>query len=136
MAVHDDRMYPSMEQKTHIDQQFEQINQQFSELNLQYTQNYGFEQAAPVSQPLSMDYNSQPNFGGQSGLVDNSYNPYDHGHQQVDSMGADNNMMYDNEPEQQQQQFDQVPNDQSDYWNQMNANEVSYLLVKFKRKGG
>lgn len=112
-----------METKTHIDQQFEQINQQFSELNLQYTQNYGFEQTSAVNQPLSMDYNSQPNFGGQSGLVDNNYNLYDHGQQQtVDAMGADNSMMYGNEHP--------VPNDHSDYWNKQNANEVSFILTE------
>lgn len=132
LPVHDDGLaYPSMEIKTHIDQQFEQINQQFSELNLQYTQNYGFEQTAAVSQPLSMDYNSQPQFGVQSGLVDNNYNSYDHGQQQsVDAMGADNSLMYGNNEQQhlqqQQQQYEQMANDQSDYWNQQNSNEVSY----------
>lgn len=133
VPVRDDGLtYPSMEIKTNIDQEFEQINQQFNELNLQYTQNYGFEQTAAVSQPLSMDFNSQQNFGVQSGLVDNNYNLYDgHGQQQsVDALGTDNSLMYGNEPQhlqqQQQQQYEQMPNDQSDYWNQQNSNEVSF----------
>lgn len=119
--------YQSMEIKTHIDQQFEQINQQFSELNLQYTQNYGFEPTtAAVSQPLSMDYNPQPNFALQSGLGDNNYSAYDQGQQSVDAMGADNSMMYGNDQQHlQQQQYDQMANEQSDYWNQQNSNEVS-----------
>lgn len=73
-----------------------------------------------------MDY-PQPNFGGQTALVDNNYNSYDHMQQQsVDGMAVDNGMMYGNEqPHLQPQQFDQVPNDQSDYWNQQNSNEVS-----------
>lgn len=130
-------MYPSMEIKTQIDQQFEQINQQFSELNLQYTQNYGFDQTTAVSQPLSLnDYSSQQNFGGQSGHVDNSYG-YDHGqHQSVDPMGTDNSMMYGNEQQhlQQHQQYDPVPNDQSDYWNQQQSNEVKRQFNFFIQK--
>lgn len=122
-------MYPSMEIKTQIDQQFEQINQQFSELNLQYTQNYGIDHTTSISQPLSLnDYSSQQNFGVQSGLDDNNYNSYDHGqHQPFDAMGTDNSMMYGNEQQHlqhQQQQYEQVPNDQSDYWNQQQSNEV------------
>lgn len=128
IPVHDDvHMYPSMEIKTQIDQQFEKINQQFSELNLQYTHNYGFDQTTAVSQPLSLnDYSSQQTFGGQSGQVDNNY-LYDHvQHQPVDAMGTDNSMVYGNDQQQQQQQeYDQVPNDQSDYWNQQQSNEVN-----------
>lgn len=80
-----------------------------------------------------MDYNSQPNFGVHSG--DNNYSLYDNGQQQsVDTMGADNEMLYDQQRLQQQQQtqYDQVPNDQSDYWNQQHTNEVS-LNSSFRR---
>lgn len=128
IPVHDNGLgYPSMEIKAHIDQQFEQINQQFSELNLQYTQNYGYDQTTAVSQPLSMDYNSQQNFGGQTGPVDNNYNSYEQQQQSLDVMATDNSRMYGNEEQHlQQQQYEQVPNEQSDYWNQQHT-EVSKL---------
>ncbi|KAJ6636499.1 hypothetical protein Bhyg_15089 [Pseudolycoriella hygida] len=100
--------YQPMETKTQIDQQFEQINQQFSELNLQYTHNYGFEQTA-----------------GQGSAVENNYNLYEQQQpQSLNALGSDNSTMYGNEQHHsQQQQFDQVPNEQSDYWNQQNNNE-------------